>query len=791
MKVKIQTLIVVICAFLSFKSVGQNDSLNSFLKRDVLGIENLGNIQDSLLMKVVSASRSAKYIEDLPVTIYVITHKEIQQNNYTTLADALKHVPGVRVSQPGSGETGEIFQFRGLIGNYYTKILINNLPIKPSVVNGMPLGAQLPIRQAERIEIIFGPAAAIYGADAVTGVINIITKKANKGTFAYGDISLGEYEYNYINFMIGGKAGKNKGIMQYSFYGSKTEFNSMNIKSTEEDVYNPLYYMQKKGQTINLNGTAYQPILITDEILESNGISENDFISKYYPKNYEGAFNDPLMEEIPAASHQIGFEIKVRGISFAYNNMYRKAHSSLGRSTYLYKYNNPQNYWGEKIQRTVIGFDKKWEKFASSSHMSVLSYRMDNNSSYGLTYSDKINAYIYSASDDVFAEQLLTFTPVSNLEIVAGASLQFSGNLPVTNYLNKPFNSNNYEAFMETSLSSDTTFGDEFGFNPITFYNTAAFLQFYYVLQKLTIMGGLRYDNHSVQGSYYSPRIAILYKLGKRTSVTASYGKAYLAPSSSMAYQSFAYSGGVNNDSVYYVSIPNKNLNQEEFTAYEFAIRRKFWKRVYVDLSMFYNEIGNLIVDTYIPINDLDPNKYPRAIAETDSSVVRTKVNMSDVQSTLYGVQANIKFKDLIESVKLNIELNLMFNKKSETKPDVGSIVGSFELMPNHIGQLRISFEPIKKMYVQFDNVWMSKWLRVLIPFEEIYDDPYESVSGYYTLDALINYNLSDKLRIYGRFSNIFDEKYGGINATGTDADLPYNPQFGSSIRVGLTYNFN
>lgn len=110
MKVKIQTLIVVICAFLSFKSVGQNDSLNSFLKRDVLGIENLGNIQDSLLMKVVSASRSAKYIEDLPVTIYVITHKEIQQNNYTTLADALKHVPGVRVSQPGSGETGEIFQ---------------------------------------------------------------------------------------------------------------------------------------------------------------------------------------------------------------------------------------------------------------------------------------------------------------------------------------------------------------------------------------------------------------------------------------------------------------------------------------------------------------------------------------------------------------------------------------------------------------------------------------------------------------------------------------------------------
>ena len=154
-------------------------------------------------------------------------------------------------------------------------------------------------------------------------------------------------------------------------------------------------------------------------------------------------------------------------------------------------------------------------------------------------------------------------------------------------------------------------------------------------------------------------------------------------------------------------------------------------------------------------------------------------------------MQANFKFRDIVKSVKLNAELSFTFTQKTETQPEIGSIIGSFELMPDHMGQFRISFQPTNRFFVQFDNVWMSKWLRVLIPFEEIYSDPYESVDGYYTLDALINFNVSDKLRVFAKFTNIFDEKYGGINATGTDADLPYNPQLGRSIRAGLTYNFN
>lgn len=52
----------------------------------------------------------------------------------------------------------------------------------------MPIGSQLPIRQAEKIAVVYGNASAVYGADAVTGVITIITKDADQDTFGHGFI---------------------------------------------------------------------------------------------------------------------------------------------------------------------------------------------------------------------------------------------------------------------------------------------------------------------------------------------------------------------------------------------------------------------------------------------------------------------------------------------------------------------------------------------------------------------------------------------------------------------------
>jgi len=140
------------------------------------------DIEDLMDIKVAVASRSERSIKDLPSTVHIITREEILNNHYASLVDALKDIPEVKVSQPGTGTHGEKYLMRGLWGNNYAKILVNGIPIRPSAVDGMPIGEQINMRNVERIEVVFGPASALYGADALAGIINIVTVTPEENT---------------------------------------------------------------------------------------------------------------------------------------------------------------------------------------------------------------------------------------------------------------------------------------------------------------------------------------------------------------------------------------------------------------------------------------------------------------------------------------------------------------------------------------------------------------------------------------------------------------------------------
>ncbi len=194
--------VVLLCTWVHM-AISQQDT--SYLDYDELHWSDIDqfSIKENVT-KVVAATRTEQDLEDLPFTVFVITAKEIREQGYFTLVDALKHLPGIRVSQPGSGLDGETFMMRGLYGNTYAKILINDVPIRPSVVGAMPIGSQLPIRQAERIEVIYGPAATIYGPDAAAGIINIILKDSDYPTYAQADIEVGSDNLTRLSALFGG-----------------------------------------------------------------------------------------------------------------------------------------------------------------------------------------------------------------------------------------------------------------------------------------------------------------------------------------------------------------------------------------------------------------------------------------------------------------------------------------------------------------------------------------------------------------------------------------------------------
>lgn len=747
---------------------------------------------DTLEMNVISASRSSKRIGELPITIYVVTREEIIRNHYNSLIDIIKSLPGMLVSQPGTGELGESFKLRGLIGNLYTMILVNGLPVKPSAAVGMPIGVQLPVRQAERIEIIYGPAAAIYGADAVSGVINIITKEAEKGTFVMGDMGLGMPEFRNGNFMVGGKSGRNKNVLQYSFYGGLNEVSDLNVEKGYDKIYNPLQYLQEAGEKLNIGGTLYDPIDVTETLLKNKGIEPEDFIRENYPDNYEGSLFLPQIEELPASSNNLGFQLKFRGVSLAYNNMYRRTHSSLGQTPFLYKYNNPQNFWGENIRSTTLSYNHEWSpRLSTTTNVSSLVYRMDNNSSMGLTfidYTDKV--YRYAASRDMLFEQLFTIMPGPNLEIMSGITYQYSGNLPQTNFLDAPFSPKSYSYF-STKMDVLDTLSNNFGINPLVYHNVSAFAQAYYSLKRFRFMGGLRVDENSLYGFSLSPRLAGLYILNPRTSFRGSVGFAYKSPPSSVSYQSLAYRTGSNSDSLMYLSVPNPNLTPEKFMSVELGLLRKSKRGLNTNISLYYNVINDPIVDMRVPATGLS---YPLAVNSLADSVLK-RANSYESVSRLFGIQSTFRRDDLVKKYHLDIELSLTLAFYSDKAPDFLEItkdyISNLSLNPNHYGQLKISAEPVKNLCLQVSSIWESSWLRVLMPIREIYDEIVDDYDGFYSMDFVANYRFGANLNGFVKVNNIFDERYGGPAYSGMKTSLTYNPQTGRSIFFGLTYTLN
>ncbi|MDX1333946.1 MAG: TonB-dependent receptor plug domain-containing protein, partial [Robiginitalea sp.] len=310
----------------------QEDTVFSDLRMEVLNAEDLVFHADTNRLKIISTGRFLKSLDDLPLEVYVISHEEILKNQYNTLTDVLNSLPGMVTSQPGNGELGETFRIWGLTGNLYSMILINGVPIKPSGVTGMPIGAQLPIRQAEKIEIVYGNASAVYGADAVTGVINIILKDSEQDTFVRGNVSLGQDDYHYTNFMIGGKGGKNNNILHYTFYGSKAGRSDMNLLEGYEDVYNPLNYYQVRGETFSYGGISYEPLEVNQELLDETGVDAGLFMEEKYGPGYEGSLTLPEIENMGTSSYMMGLQLRFKGFGFAFHNMYRRTHSSFGLS---------------------------------------------------------------------------------------------------------------------------------------------------------------------------------------------------------------------------------------------------------------------------------------------------------------------------------------------------------------------------------------------------------------------------------------------------------------------------
>ena len=139
---------------------------------------------DTIEVIVVTASGFEQKLVDAPASISVITNDELKNKPYTTLLDAVRELEGVDIGETRDKTGQGTISMRGM-GADYTLILVdgkrqnNHGDIYPNNFGGNQFGHMPPLEAVERIEVIRGPASTLYGADAMGGVINIITKKVS------------------------------------------------------------------------------------------------------------------------------------------------------------------------------------------------------------------------------------------------------------------------------------------------------------------------------------------------------------------------------------------------------------------------------------------------------------------------------------------------------------------------------------------------------------------------------------------------------------------------------------
>lgn len=128
----------------------------------------------------VTATGYEQSVKDAPASITVITADEIAKKSYTDITDVLKNVPGVHIQ---GGGVEQSVMIRGMSADY-TLFLVDGRPQQDNQAfaltgaqAGTPVNFLPPIEAIERIEVLRGPASSLYGADAIGGVVNIITKK--------------------------------------------------------------------------------------------------------------------------------------------------------------------------------------------------------------------------------------------------------------------------------------------------------------------------------------------------------------------------------------------------------------------------------------------------------------------------------------------------------------------------------------------------------------------------------------------------------------------------------------
>lgn len=533
---------------------------------------------DTLREVVVTGTGTRHLLKNAPVQTEVISRKMLDSYGGKSIEDILG---GLTASFAFSeGDMGSQMQLNGL-GNSYILILIDGKRIHGDVGGENDLGLIDP-HNIERIEIVKGAQSALYGSDAMAGVINIITRKHDKeGLMLENTTRYGSYndvrQHNGVGFSLG----------KLSSYTNFQLQHTDGWRNTGDEYTEAMMVHDSRNKTVN-QYTNWQVAERLDYALSKDiGLYAEGM---FYKKN----INRPKWGNYPSCD------------VYTYDLMYKNASGSLGGKWTM----KPTE---DGRQRSYVGLDIDWnmhDYFYTYTHRTYEDAYIDGVLEHGIPFYPG-QKRLQSDQQRMMAElKGVFFLPYENT-LNTGLEYRYD-------YLHAPMRTDKGHA---SDWTGAVYVQDEF--NMVSWFNLTA---------------GLRLVDNEGYGVRLTPKVSTMFSAGDFR-FRLGWSQGFKTPTVKELHYRYLHVMG----SSTFFNIGNKDLNPQTSNYYSSNAEYR-GKRWTASITGYYNVLDNMIALVNVPVGEIPAGITTAYLGDGSGNVqARMYKNMEDAKT--YGVDANVSVK--------------------------------------------------------------------------------------------------------------------------------------------------
>ena len=729
---------------------------------------------------VVTAAGFEQKIVDAPASISVITAEELQRRPYMTLLDAVRDLEGVDIGETRDKTGQGSISIRGM-GSDYTLILINGRrqnnhgDIYPNNFGGNQFNHIPPLDSIERIEVVRGPASTLYGADAMGGVINIITKRSLdrwSGSLTVGRTFETNDEYGddtTVDLYANGPIVR--GLLNLSVRGSWYNRDASN--PVYDTVVDPAGYEHVRslgfgggGKTVDNENIAGGLTLTFTPMANQTLTLDYDTSRQEY--NNAIQVNDAGQPEYPVGTVDNIDSIWSAG-NFCLGAAGNNAAACAGNGGTWSRRANPRVGYAaaQEFTRDAWALTHEGDWSFGNSRVS-LSHVATNNEGRTMPFT--------------VAERELLLAMIDGTGDYAGLTVDERRDLAEATFLPRPkrtLESAQYTLDAQVDMPfqlagehvavvgaqvirgelTDGVFGLEGGTRGRKQEHNmwSLFVEdTWQALEPLAITAGVRYDDHEVFGDHFSPRLYGVYSLNDQWTIKGGVSTGFKTPKTTQLYDGIVGFGGQGTSPMF----GNPNLQPETSVSAEVAV---YWEHpaghdfnVTAFDNTFEDKIASQPCGAGLVLPCADSGEY----AELGYGSSSRATNIDEV--VIRGVEVAGRWR-ILDTVGLRGNYTYT-DSEQKSGAEIGRPLGN---SARHMANASLDWRPTDRLSFLVTGEMRSKRYRGLhaLTNEELF---YKS---YTVLNLGGAYELTDWLTVNARVNNLLDRDFSTYDAEFRDID--------------------